>query len=125
MKMCQPHWDQLKKRIEELGLGHLGAKTGEQAVKDMDDALSDKEPTPESYDPLMSANWMIFGNAIKYGGFYLMGAKEDGSEYCPLCEVLKTYGKDEEGVDMDQNWIKGCTDSIYNYCKEENLITPQ
>lgn len=116
MKICQAHWDSLRAAIKERGLDHLGAKNGEEAVERMQDELNGVA-TDDTYDPLMSANWMISSNALQAGGLYLMGADEKGEQYCPLCEVEKHIG-----VGTAAEWIQGCTDSIRQHCIEKGLI---
>ena len=76
------------------------------------------QKTDAQYDPLMSATYMIYGNAVRAGGLYLMTTDEQGNEYCPLCEVDKHAG-------LAQQWITGCCDSILTYCQEHGLTAPK
>lgn len=118
MKMCQPHWDELRKAIADRGLSHLVAKDGKVAIERVEDELRGTA-TDKTYDPLMDAHWMISGKALEMGGLYIMGEKHDGSQYCPLCEV------DIHAKDIGENaqeWIKGCTDSILVHCQERKLV---
>jgi hypothetical protein len=117
MKFCMPHWDALRKAIDDRGLTHLVAKDGATATANMAAELTGQK-TAQHYDPLMDAHWMITGNALKMGGLYLMTADPDGNEYCPLCEVRKHGGDPQE-------WIDGCTDSILASCQERGLTAPK
>lgn len=114
MKICPDHWKQCREAIEKRGLNHL-IKSSDVALENMKKEISGEELGKRDYDPLMTLNWMITGQALKLGGLYLMTAKEDGSEYCPLCEVEKHLG------DEGKTWIDGASDSILAYCKEHGL----
>jgi hypothetical protein len=104
MRFCQPHWDQLRDAVRSRGLYDFVASSGKEAVARMaaqfEDA-SDGKP----YDPLMAAHFMIVDRALELGGLYLMTQKEDGSEYCPLCE-MEAHGGDPA------QWIDGATDFV-------------
>jgi hypothetical protein len=112
MKFCQPHWDKLRAALKERGVDHLGAKTGEQAIADMSADFDGRE---REYDPLMDCHWMITNRALESGGLYLMGAKEDGSQYCPVCEA------EAHGVPVD-SWINGAADAGLAHCRELGLV---
>lgn len=113
MKMCIPHWEELKKAVEDRRMGHLISKSGEELFEGIKEQIDGNPTAP--YDPLMDACMMIYSAGLEAGGLYLMGAKEDGTEYCPLCE-LKEHGGDP------QEWINGCTDAILKQCKEKGLV---
>lgn len=108
MKPCQCHWDQMRAAIKTRGLFDLVATSGEEAVKQTMDDLKGVPKTIENYDPLMSLYRMITNRALECGGLYLMTTKEDGSDYCPLCEVVK-HAKNS---DTDTIWINGAADAI-------------
>lgn len=103
MKMCQPHWDDLRDEIKLLGLDHLVAKSGEEAAEMMVAEL-DGTGDKRVFDPLMSAYWAITSNALSSGGLYLLSPDEDGNEYCPLCELDKNF-PDEDPV-PSKDWIE-------------------
>lgn len=117
MKFCTNHWEALRKAIEDRGLSHLVAKDGETAASNMKAELEGQK-SPQNYDPLMDAHWMITNRALKMGGLYLMTVDADGNHYCPLCEVGKHGGNPQE-------WIDGCTDSILAHCQTNGLTTPK
>ena len=107
MKFCQDHWDLLRKRIDDRGLSHLVAKSGEVAVSQMQQQILEREVTKESFDPLMSAHWAIASNVMQMldsagmNPLYLMSAGDEdkvdaryGPKYegrtwprCPLCYI--------------------------------------
>lgn len=76
MRMCQHHWDMLRAAIADRGMAHLVPSNGEGAAK-----LA-AAGTP---DPLMSAMFSITANALDVFGPGIMGVKEDGTPYCPIC----------------------------------------
>lgn len=121
MKFCTDHWDKLREAIKSRGLWHLVAKDGQELLECIKADLDNKQDN-KYYDPLASATWMIYGNAMKYGGLYLMSTKPDGSYYCPLCEAKTHLGiNPENNKDADIDWIDGCCDSIREYCIEQKL----
>ena len=86
--MCMPHWEDLKKTIEDRGLMGLVASDGKTAVENLVSELQEGS-NPQNYDPLMAAMLAIWANALKYGGLYLMSQDDQGNDYCPLCEAQK------------------------------------
>ncbi len=107
MKFCESHWKELKQHIDDRGLMHLVAKSGEKAVDKMQRELAERTTTKESFDPLMSAHWAIVNNAssmVAAAGMnplYLLsggapekcdgryGPQHEGREWskCPLCYI--------------------------------------
>lgn len=118
MKFCDAHWQTLRTAINDRGLSHLIAKDGQTAMESAVAELNGQQ-TDAQYDPLMSATYMIYGNAMRMGGLYLMTTDEHGNEYCPLCEVEKHVG---EGT--AQKWIDGCSDAILQHCQQRGLTSP-
>ena len=112
--MCMEHWNELKSAIENKGLGHLVSKDSQSVANRIK-----KELNHEHFikDPLFSANMAIMGNAIQAGGLYLMGKKEDGSDYCPLCEALRNL---EDG--MDKKWIECAVQEQYDNALNAGLL---
>jgi hypothetical protein len=89
MKFCQPHWDSLRKAIDDRGLSDLVAPDAETAGLQMAQEF-EQGPSAVTYDPLMAAHWAIVNNVgdlVPGGILYLMAPDEDGSERCPLCVV--------------------------------------
>jgi len=108
MKICQPHWERLKARLEELGLGHLGAKSEEDAMRNIVTELEGRS-AENDYDPLMDCNNMIFTNGLNVVGLELMVSPDA----CPICESVKLY---------DQSWIDGPTHAVLLHCQELGLV---
>jgi hypothetical protein len=121
MKMCQPHWNKLREAMKDRCIDYLGAKDGKQAADDAVEQLAGRET---DYDPLMACNWMITGRALKMGGLYLMGAKEDGSEYCPICEAIEHKPEDVEVAWVENYWIDGPADAVLEECRTLGLANP-
>lgn len=119
MNICTDHWEKLKQAIKDRGLWQLVSKDGEEATQcltqDIESGIAGKKMDPDYYDPLLSATWMIYTEALRRGGLYLMQEK-----YCPLCEVKKHLSMPEQ--DADAEWINSCCDSIKQYCEEEKLV---
>jgi hypothetical protein len=114
MKICQSHWGQLRKAIDERGLSGLVAGDGKKAHAAMVREL-EGHPEPGDWDPLMSANWAIHSEALHFGGLYLMGEDENGNQYCPLCEADAHGGHAAD-------WIKGCCDAQLEHARELKLV---
>ena len=123
MKICTEHWESLRTAIKSKGMWHLVAASGEQLVGRLEKELKDEAAIE---DPLMAANMMIWSRAIKLGGIYLMGQKEDGSAYCPLCELdYHADPKDpnlKDGEKPSENWIEGCTEALRKENQAKGLI---
>lgn len=115
MKFCQPHWDLIKKAIEERGLMQFVAGSGEKVISKMERELQGDSST-DTFDPLMAANFAIWSNAIDRGGLYLMGQKEGGSEYCPICESEAHNGPPADW------WITHAADEQLEKAKALGLI---
>lgn len=113
MKMCQSHWDDLKIALELRGLMGLVAKNGDVAMSQMVDQLNGEEG-PESYDPLMAANFAIWGNALRLGGLYLMAEKD----LCPICESEKNDAYPAEW------WITNAADEQLARARKLGLVPP-
>lgn len=111
MKMCQPHWDKLRKAISDRGMDHLIAKSGELAARTIVKEL-EGNATPLDYDPLMDCNNMIFAHALKCGGLAMLCGEP---ERCPICEAV-SHGADESW------WINGPADAALGYAKENKLV---
>lgn len=93
MKMCNSHWEALRKAIEEKGLTPLGAEGGLEAVQRIVNQLKTKKVTLRNFDPLMSAYWAIVNNAMyvldDIGAnplALMMAPPPDHPEWeCPIC----------------------------------------
>lgn len=121
MRMCAPHWEKLRAAIKARGIDHIGAKNSVEAHANM---VAELEGQSSNYDPLMSCHWMITNQALRMGGLYLMTQKEDGSEYCPICEAL-LHMTPSEGTTKEQqekSWIDGPADAALEECRKLGLV---
>lgn len=116
MKICEQHWADLRAAIHAKGMSHLVASNAEEVASRL---RAELEGTADgkTFDPLMAANNAIWAAALERGGLYLIGPRDDGSEYCPLCEA-----RDRGGQDPAQ-WIDGCTDAMRAHCVKLGLLT--
>ncbi len=114
MKMCQSHWDKLRKEIDDKGLSHLVVSRSDMTPESLMASLK------EESDPLLLAGVMIYSSALEAGGTYLMTA-----DYCPLCELTK-HVRPPEGktTEADENWINGCIEEIVSIFRTKKLIPP-
>lgn len=119
MKICQDHWVQLKEAIKDRGLWELVSSNGQHLADRLNKELESGGPSPDTFDPLASAMFMIMTNALKVGGTYLMGNDEHGNEYCPLCELEKNRHLVGEGA---TDWINFAADDTITYAITHNLI---
>jgi hypothetical protein len=119
MKICQDHWGKLRAAIKERGIDHLVARTGKEAAENM---KADLEGRERDYDPLMDCHWMITSRAVEHGGLYLMAPKEDGTEYCPICEALLHKPDDISVEQAEKYWIDGPADAALGLCREKGLV---
>lgn len=113
MKICQQHWDALRKALADRGLERFGAKTGQEAVRALVTELEGRGDEND-FDPLMACNNMIFAEGLKRCGLVLMQVKEDGTHYCPICESQRQYG---------EWWINGAADAMLEEAKKRGLVT--
>lgn len=102
-----PHWEALKQGVQNRGMWHLVARSGEEATAHMLQELRGEEAP---FDPLMAANWAICGAAIEFGGLAMLSGN-----ICPLCEA------DVHGGHAN-NWINGCLDEQLRYAFEKGLM---
>ena len=121
MKICTSHWDNLRTAIDNRGLGHLVAKSGEKAASQIVNQLQGSEDAKD-YDPLMAAYWAITANSIK--AFGLDSMREDFG--CPLC-ALDAHAKECQDQACPkytgQNWIDLASDGQLSIAKEMGLIS--
>lgn len=116
MKFCQPHWDALRSAIDARGLSALVAEGGEAAARNLAGEVTDG-PSIDNYDPLMSAHFAIWNNAMSLSKdryqanpLAMMAADPEHPEWeCPICFL---------------NWLHAehdahCTQEGCNYPKGE------
>lgn len=108
----------MRAAVDERGLSSLIAKDGETAASDaIADLNQEPDPQHERFDPLMSMHWHWSNIALENGGLYLMTMKEDGSEYCPMCEIVAHTS------DFDaKQGIEKVADQMLQWCREQNLL---
>jgi hypothetical protein len=110
MKFCMPHWEALKKAVEDKGMMHLTHTSGEEAHAAMVRQL-EGDDTKHDFDPLLNATWAIYGKFVNNVG--LQGLVGD---ICPLCDV------DARGPSTAQNWINGSTDDQLEHARTLGLM---
>ncbi len=114
MRFCKEHWEALSAAIKEKGLWGLVSKSGEAAKNKF---LKEIKGGYLIKDPLMTANFAIMNNAIERGGIYLLTNDENGKPYCPLCEVKKNIGEDE-----DKKWIVYAVNEQYDIAIKTGIL---
>ena len=112
MKICQPHWDRLRKALDVRGIGHLGAKSSGEAMRNVVTELEGRE-AENDFDPMMACNNMIWSAGMRDIGLSIMANNEDGSEKCPICERAKM---------TEEAWIAGPADEALKIAKEKGLV---
>lgn len=110
MKMCQSHWEELRAAIDIRGLSKFVSQGGKAAGALLADEVQHGR-TIGNWDPLMAANFAIFGNAIEIGGLYLMTG-----DLCPLCERTKHTGKPAA------EWIDFAANDQLAYARQNGLV---
>jgi hypothetical protein len=124
MKFCQNHWNILRKAIDDRGMGHLVAKSGEECVKKL--VADIEQPSKSTFDPLMGSHNMILSRALHDYGLEIMMQNEDGSDRCPIC-FLDAKHK-ESCIDpgctwiYEKSWIQGVADDALIEAKRLGLI---
>lgn len=105
MNWCDTHWAQLRKAVDDKGLGHLVSKSGEEAAA----RTTAHQAGAEDFDPLLGC-WMQINMQMMedLGGPY---------EECPMCILVK-----DQRPDLVENWIDGCTTSCREYCLVKGII---
>lgn len=121
MKFCDHHWGKLRQAIVDRGLAHL-IKSAEENMESMASEIEGNGPT--TFDPLMTAHWMICGTAIERGGVYMMTG-----DYCPVCEALEHtqnpvdhLGQPMTREQLESWWIDGPSDAVHKQAVSVGLI---
>ena len=122
MRICQDHWDKLKAAIKDRGLDHLVAKSGEEAAAMIAMITARLSGDKSQYDPLVDCHWMISRKGLEEGGLYLMGQKEDGSPYCPICVALAHLPDDVTLEEAVAYWIDGPANAALEHCRKLGLV---
>jgi hypothetical protein len=110
MQICKDHWNKLRTAIHDRCLDHLMSGTVAANMRNPVQKLLLGHP------PLVVCTIMICQEALKGGGVYLLGMKEDGTAYCPICEALENNAGDENF------WINGPADAVLEHARELNLV---
>lgn len=108
MKMCQRHWDGLRAEVDRLGMSHLVAKDGAEAV---DRAVKGED------DPLMRCYWMITNRALEAIGLDLLVVGPNGEEVCPQCAYNEGCGCETENC--ADEWTKSAPEAVFRWIAEE------
>lgn len=120
MKICDSHWQQLRQAITDRGLAGFISKDGEHATENMVAQLQGTN-TKENYDPLMSATFAIWGNALEAFGVEIV--HEDAP--CPLC-VLDKHAAECTDVNCNKqtgtDWIGFAADGQVEVATEMGLL---
>lgn len=130
MRICQKHWDMLRKAIDDRGLTHLVSKNGEEALQQFQSEVVGIPTEIKGFDPLIAAHNMIATEALKNGGPYLLtlnGPEDNDKHYCPVCEAMihtsGFYGDIEvTGQMVEEDWIYGPAESAKNICISKGLV---
>jgi hypothetical protein len=111
VKLCEQHWSQLRADVSKYGLDHLIPPDGRAAV-DMIERQFKGTDGALDFDPLMQANHVLWEKALAFVGVRIMLSKEDGSEYCPACEL------------RDYNWVEGAAYQSRLFAEKNGLLLP-
>lgn len=116
MQFCQDHWNKLREAIKVRDLWSFVAKSSEDLFNRYIKEEKEELTIP---DPLITAHNLILSRVVEKSP-YILFQKEDGSHWCPLCDVRDKEGyKGKNKGTLDINWIDGCCDDIKeHYIKE-------
>ena len=115
-KWCQPHWDRLRNRLIERGMGDYIAKGGKAAGMQMVNELDGKAIDACGFDPLIRAWSMINLNAME---------RNFPIYECPVCVVAKHKTKCIEkkcGWPKWEEWMDECIEHLRGYMISLKLI---
>lgn len=118
MKICEPHWDLLRKAVDERGMTSLVARDGKAALDNMVAEL--QGGAPADFDPLMALNNHFWFEVLRCGGLYLMAQDPSGANdghYCPLCE----FEKHSNGF-VAADAVATVADQIAEHCRAQGLL---
>lgn len=121
MRLCDTHFDCLKDALDARGLMDHVPKTENDIQVEWDaqmQALATGDPSAaqENTNPLTGATLGIYVNAVRAGGLYLVELKEDGSEYCPLCEL------EANCETTAQEWCDCAANEEFEFAKKNGAI---
>jgi len=154
MKICQAHWAKMRAKIDALGLTHLIAADGKEAmdraVRELEAAEEGTKPDKTDFDPLMAMTWSFTNTVLERSGIGVMmqrspepdGMPANDGDYCPLCIVRRDFDthntetgrcgdpactvKIEPGEQpWDEYWIEDCGNSMHTHAVSLGLVTQQ
>ncbi len=125
MQICEKHWGMLRAAVEECGMSHLVARSGEHAMQNVAHELQGTAPEVETFDPLMAANMAIMSAALSQLGLYLMAGT-----HCPVCEAMKftadwplVEGGQRAGEAwVEKHWTTGPVEAELHRARELGLM---
>lgn len=142
MRICQDHWNAMRAKLDELGIGHIGHKSGQAAIAaaeaQIERAQVGDSPTPtnDEWDPLMAMNYNFWSRALEIVGLAAMAADFG----CPLCHARADYDlhakpggcgdptcnrpQDTSGDPTDEAWIRGCAEAMRDEAHRRGLVQP-
>lgn len=125
MNLCEQHWAQLKKAIDERGLTHLISKDGVEAATRLVKGVEEGEASAETFDPLMGASLMIARNmmiCLGDGALALLAVQPDaGCPPCPLCYGIEHCHCGLPVCDF-LTWIDKAADGALAHARELKLV---
>jgi hypothetical protein len=98
MHLCDDHNEIFVNGFKLRGLWHLKSATEEDAAKVV--AALNGAPGSEKSDitdPYLLGQFLLLQFALDMGGLYLLLPREDGSDYCPVCEYA-SHVKDADSA---------------------------
>ena len=129
--MCQIHWEKLQSALNSRGLNILISKDSKVAVDSFKRFYEGGyKYNKTDFDPLIDAYFKISIAVIHLAPdpSYLSFTKEDGSQYCPICEVYEhrndnnvyeEYVTDEE---FDDFWFEQLANSELEIARNLGLV---
>lgn len=128
--VCQKHWDDLRRGVDDRGMSHLVHKDGKSLAESVERELRGQKKD-EDWDPLMAA-WANFGKLA----FEKAGLAALNPDFCILCEIQESYenlmANPEQMNDPSwpkgaipkdaQGWIDSCLDAMLKYAREKAYV---
>ena len=109
MKLCPPHWDELKAALDQRGLGRFTGRDIARVVTDAVERLPTASPR-DSYDPLMSAMLGLYVEAIDVAGGQMLHDDAE-SELCPVCYVVAGCQCGRGAACLFLKWVEQAADA--------------
>jgi len=125
VKICQTHWEELIKALEERDLMKYVASDSKSAIQRLQAQLGGDD-SDKTFEPLLGANFAIKTNFL--GAVGLACFAPDAP--CPLCfldEGIKKGCGDPNCTrhhDSGSDWIRYAADDQLNKARELKLVPP-